>query len=283
MFPCINFDERFADFTSAWMTEHRDEYKNFDAMEDDMPRIYMAFLNEPAKWLDGLTPGSYFTQYEDPKDLVDWLAAYGREGVPIPDLLLEQIESVGKPCEKRLLALLKDESEEVSAETRMTAISLLRSMGSTQPKMLYIGWQMNRQEDDELADNALESLADMGAAAVQPMLEALPKANTAGQAAMLDVLCGHPGNEQVFRTALRLFETCPDRCALFASYLGKLEDDRALPALIHRAQDDSTSYLDYIELRSAIERLGGTAPERDFSDDPAYEALSGLDSGFTVG
>ena len=59
---CINFDERFADFTAKWMKEHRGEYKTYDEMEDDLPRVYTEFLNMPAKWLDGVTPGAYFTK-----------------------------------------------------------------------------------------------------------------------------------------------------------------------------------------------------------------------------
>ena len=42
--PIINFDERFADFMSEWMKNHQDQYATFDDMEEDMPRIYVAFL-----------------------------------------------------------------------------------------------------------------------------------------------------------------------------------------------------------------------------------------------
>ena len=262
MRQCIDFDEHFAEYTSRWMKEHQKDYRNFDAMEADMPRVYMTFLNTPARWLDGVTPGAYFTQFEDAKDLVDWLCDYCRKGVPVPDLLLEQIQAVGKPCEKRLVALLKE--EDAPEEARMTAVGLLRDMGSTQPKMLYISWQLNRAEEDDLCDNALESLADMGPSVVQPLLEALPKANAAGQEALLDVLANYPGNEQVFQLALRLFRENPSRRALFASYLGKLGDDR-------------TGYVDFIEVRNAIEMLGGIAPERDFDDDPDYQALHGVE------
>ena len=191
MFECIDFDEHLASFVTEYMQAHQKDYKNYDAMEADMPAIYVRFLNQPADWLDGLTPGSYFTQFEDPKDLVDWMIAYDQKGVAIPDLLLEQIENVGKPCEKRLVAILKD--EEMSDALKMTAIGVLRTMESTQPKMLYIQWQMEREREDELADNALESLADMGRAALQPILEALPKANEAGQEALLDILANYPG------------------------------------------------------------------------------------------
>lgn len=275
MRKCIDFDEHFAEYTSRWMKEHQKDYRNFDAMEADMPRVYMTFLNTPARWLDGVTPGAYFTQFEDAKDLVDWLCEYCEKGVPVPDLLLEQIQAVGKPCEKRLTALLKDQA--VGNEAKMMAITLLRDMESTQPKMLYISWQLDRTWDDELADNALESLSAMGSPAVQPMLEALSRAGDAGQQALLDVLVNYPGNEQVYRLTERLFREHPERRAVLASYLGKLGDERALPVLMEAASDEETGYVDFIELRNAIEMLGGSAPDRDFSYDPDYEALHDTD------
>ena len=129
--PTVNFDEYFAAFTSEWMKEHRQDYRTFEDMEEDMPRIYMAFLNTRASWLGSVTPGSYFTQFEDPKVLVDWMTQYCEEGVPVPDPLLEQITTVGKPCEKRLVELLKN--AEAPEEARMTAVGLLREMESTLP------------------------------------------------------------------------------------------------------------------------------------------------------
>lgn len=274
---CINFDERFADFTAKWMKEHRGEYKTYDEMEDDLPRVYTEFLNMPAKWLDGVTPGAYFTQFEDAKDLVDWMVQYCQKDIPVPDMLMEQIQAVGRPCEKRLLTLLRDESDVIPEEARMTAIGLLRDMGSTLPKMLYIQWQLNREMKDDLADNALDSLRDMGKEALQPMLENLNKANEAGQEALLDVLANFPGHENVYQLAVRLFEKNPNRRALFASYLAKLGDPRALPILIAAANEENCRYMDFIELRAAIEELGGEAPEREFYDDPEYEALHPMD------
>ena len=273
--PIINFDEHFADFTSEWMKSHQQDYANFDQMEEDMPRIYVAFLNTRAKWLGGVTPGSYFTQFEDPKVLVDWLAAYCEEGTPVPDLLLEQITTVGKPCEKRLLELLKD--EEAPDEARMTAVELLREMESTLPKMQYILWQLDRRPKDELRDNALESLVMMGECVVQPILQELPKANEAGEEALMEVLSHFPANEQTFRLGMKLFRERKEKRALFAGYLAKLGDDRALPELTEAAKEPGLSYLAFIEIRNAIESLGGTCPERECDDDPEYEALRDLD------
>ena len=273
--PIINFDEHFADFMSEWMKVHQDQYSSFDEMEEDMPRIYMAFLNTRARWLGNVTPGAYFTQFEDPKVLVDWMTEYCAEGVPVPDLLPEQITTVGRPCEKRLLELLKD--DDAPEEARMIAVNLLREMESTLPKMLYIRWQLDRDGSDELKDNALESLTEMGECVVQPILQELPNANAAGEEALLEVLSHFPGNEQIFRLALRLFRERRERRALFAGYLAKLGDDRALPDLITAAQEENLPYLTFIEIRNAIESMGGVCPERSYDDDPEYEALRDLD------
>ena len=76
---------------------------------------------------------------------------------------------------------------------------------------------------------------------------------------------------------MRLFRERKDRRALFAGYLAKLGDDRALPDLTAAAQEKKLPYLTFIEIRNAIEQLGGTCPERDYEDDPEYEALRELD------
>ena len=160
----------------------------------------------------------------------------------------------------------------------MAAITLLREIESSAPMEYYIGLQAIRGEgEDELADNALESLASMGEKAVPAMRAALALCSPDGQEALLTVLSDYPGNEQVLDTALSLLKNRRDRAAVLAGCLGKLGDERALPALIALAASEETPYLDYIELRSAIEALGGDAPERNFdAEDPAYEAMRNM-------
>ena len=75
---------------------------------------------------------------------------------------------------------------------------------------------------------------------------------------------------------LSRFKESPSERALFAGYLAKLGDDRALEALLDVAESDDVKYIDFIEIRSAIERLGSEAPVRDFSNDPTYKAVKRL-------
>ena len=76
--------------------------------------------------------------------------------------------------------------------------------------------------------------------------------------------------------SLDAFEKAED-CALLAGYLGRYQDDRALPALKKKAIDPDLNYLEYVEVVNAIEQLGGEVPEkREFSGDPYYESLKKL-------
>ena len=273
---CINFDKEFQRHVTAWMQEHGKEYRNYDEMEAAIPEVYEAFLDTPAVWLSGAKPGEYFSQFDDPRKLVNWMEDYFKQRIPVPDMLLNRIADLGPAAEEALMNLLN--KDRATQEMRMAAVTLLREIGSLAPMDYYIGLQAARGEgEDELADNALDSLSSMGEKAVEAMRAALALASPDGQEAMLTLLSNYPGDENVFQTAMKLFRARRDRAAILADCLGKLGDERALPDLKALAASEETPYLDYIELRSAIEALGGDAPERTFdAEDPAYEAMRSM-------
>lgn len=270
---CINFDQKFEQYMGVWMKNNAAKYKNnMDIIEGMMPDVYMEFLAKPATWLGGKAPQDYFGQYDDAAQLVDWLCEYERTGVPVPDLLLDRIGELGESAEAPLLALLDDTGAPDAAV--MTAISLLREIESTAPMQRYIERIAALAEPDERADMYAESLLSMGDAVVAPVLAALPSAGEAGRDIFSDILSNFPGEEESFALLLERFERCEDRRALFASYLAKYGDDRALPALRRAAEDPHVNYLDFVEISSAIEALGGERPaEREFAGDPYYESL----------
>ena len=245
-------------------------------MEAAMPDVYADFLDTPVNWLSGAKPGEYFAQFDNALHLVNWMEDYFKQRIPVPDMLLNRIAELGLSAEESLMNLLK--KEKATQEIRMAAITLLREIDSIAPMEYYIGLQAIRQEgEDELADNALDSLVSMGERAVDAMRNALALASPDGQEALLTVLSDYPGDENVFQTALTLLRSRRDRVAVLADCLGKLGDERAIEPLKALAASEETPYLDYIELRSAIEALGGECPERDFdAEDPAYEAMRSM-------
>lgn len=270
---CINFDRAFESYMAEWMKENSEKYKDdMDVIEDMMPDVYLEFLKKPADFLDGVAPQDYFEQFDNADMLVNWLCDYIAQGVPVPDLLLERVTALGNPAEKSLLALVA--RDDLPEETQMTAISLLREMESKAPMQRYIDYIASLEEPSDKGDLCAEALMSMGESVVEPILATLSGAGQTGRDIFADVLSNYPGDERIYELMIERFVTRDERRALFASYLAKLGDERAIPMLKEAAQSPDINYLDYVEVVNAIEALGGERPpEREFSGDPYYESL----------
>ena len=160
----IDFDAKFTEILTDWIEKNRSRFRRPEDMEDEVPDVYLKFLNTPADWLDGKTPGEYFDQFDDSQALCDLVCDYIREGVPVPDPLLDRLEELADESTLLKLALNK----QAPCEARMTAIELLRQVDSRLPMVDFIRWQVDRDEEDDLLDNALESLRQMGPDVVRP-------------------------------------------------------------------------------------------------------------------
>lgn len=270
---CINFDRAFERYMAEWIKENSEKYKDdMDVIEDMMPDVYLEFLKKPADFLDGVAPQDYFEQFDNADMLVNWLCDYIAQGVPVPDLLLERVTALGNPAEKSLLALIA--RDDLPEETQMTAISLLREMESKAPMQRYIDFIASLEEPSDKGDLCAEALMSMGESVVEPILAALSGAGQTGRDIFADILSNYPGDERIYELMIERFVTRDERRALFASYLAKLGDERAIPMLKEAAQSPDINYLDYVEVVNAIEALGGERPpEREFSGDPYYESL----------
>ncbi len=270
---CINFDRAFERYMAEWIKKNSEKYKDdMDVIEDMMPDVYLEFLKKPADFLDGVAPQDYFEQFDNADMLVNWLCDYIAQGVPVPDLLLERVTALGNPAEKSLLALVA--RDDLPEETQMTAISLLREMESKAPMQRYIDYIASLEEPSDKGDLCAEALMSMGESVVEPILATLSGAGQTGRDIFADVLSNYPGDERIYELMIERFVTRDERRALFASYLAKLGDERAIPMLKEAAQSPDINYLDYVEVVNAIEALGGERPpEREFSGDPYYESL----------
>ncbi len=269
----IDFDAHYATYAEKWIRENMGKYKSIDDMEAQLPQVYLRFLNLPAKWLDGLTPGEYFARITDPDELVSMLIDYGIEGVDVPDPLMERIADLGEAAVTPLMKLAGDATQ--SQPLRCTALNLLIELGTAEPMDLCLALIDGRKIHDDVADTAADLLGALGRAAVPRMLSRLESASDAAQATYLDLLCNFPGDERIYTYTMNQFLRNADSRALFASYLGKLGDERAVPSLKRALSLSDINYLDYIEIRNAIERLTGEAlsDARTFDGDPYYESM----------
>ncbi len=272
----IDFDRMFADYAHTWVHERMKVEKNLDVIEAGVPDLYRAWLEKPQSFLDGATPAEYFRRYTTPEDLIALMEEYRAAGIAVPDPLLERLDDMGAAAIRPLVALAGNENEDVAL--RMTALNLLIELEAEEPLPLCLDLIDHREAEDELADVAAELIAALGDRAAPAMLERLEGASDAATDTYLDLLCNFPGDERIYELTVKRFLRLADRRALYANFLAKLGDERALEPLFRVIALSDLNYLDYLEVRNAIEVLGGDPPagDRSFDGDPAYESLKNM-------
>ena len=274
-FILYDFDTEFSQYLQQWYEKNFGRFRTYDEMEDYVPEVYQTFLDTPAAFLNGQKPGAFFDGYDDPVLLTDWLAEYVHQDVNVPDMLLNRISELGESAAPSLVEMLQDETQ--PAELRMHLISLLREIDSALPYPLFIRWITAWDGQEELTENAVETLESIETPSpdtIRRIREAYTSATPSGKTAFLSILSRWKGQSDMADQAIRLFEQYPDLRIHLAPIMARFGKASALPALKKAALSKETGYLLYIELRSAIEALGGDAPKRKFSEgDPEYDSM----------
>jgi len=124
---------------------------------------------------------------------------------------------------------------------------------------------------------AADVLSAKGGSIVSRLLDWYSDAPEYAQTLILDVCCNFPGDGRIYDYLIHRLRNQPEQRALNASCLAKLGDPRAIEPMQEMLKLFDLRYFDYIELRDAVEALGGDAGEdRSFYGDPDYEALRNL-------
>ncbi len=272
-----DFDAKFYDYVRTWMALHPNMTEK--QVEESYNEIMLNWLNAPAKWLDGEKPGEYFLRYSEPRDLMKLLEEYDKRDIGLPEPLYSRVVSVGQSCVPFLERMVRNADNPDSL--RATALAILRDIGGDAIKPLMIDLvcmsDLDKDDDDNLYEMAADELAEKGGSVVNELLERYDSVSDFAQMRILEICVNFPGDERIYRHLIEKLRNRPDARAFYASYLGKLGDARAIEELRPFLSLTDISYMDYIEVRNAIEELGGDAgEERTFYGDPDYEAMRGM-------
>ena len=94
---------------------------------------------------------------------------------------------------------------------------------------------------------------------------------------LMEVLAEYKGNKAIFMGLVSYLYKGED-VALFARLIGAYGDEQGVEVLKTFCENYEPNYNEYMELRNAVEELGGDFDlKQDFSDDPFYCFLKGLD------
>ena len=269
-----DFDEKFYEFTQNWMAKHPEI--TVKQVENSYNELMQTWISTPAEWLDGATPDAYFDRFTAPEELIELLRGYHAADVSLPEPLYARIVELGKACMPLLLEILRDESQ--PEDLRAEAISLFCEIESGDVQDTLIGFVTTAEESNELCDMAADALSASNGECVGRLLRAYPDAPDYAQTLILDIACNFPGDDRIYTYLIKRLKNRPDERAMNASLLAKLGDARAVEPLKKMLGFFDLRYLDYIEIRNAVEELGGDpGAERTFYGDPDYEALRNLE------
>ena len=168
-------------------------------------------------------------------------------------------------------ALNAEESEEFTAYL----MNMLSDMKGKIPKERYMEFAFCDYPDSvgELATEFLCEIADEVRTAV---IEQYESASDRAKERIAEILSRAGKDDGAFNVLLSEFIKHGENLPLYAGYLARYGDERALPYLTAAAENEKISYADYEELRFAIESLGGECKPRDFSADKTYKKIKGI-------
>lgn len=269
----IDFDKKFFEYARSWVLKHPGLTE--EQVEDSYNQMMQEWVSAPADWLDGACPAEYFDRFESAQELIDLMLGYSEKGINLPEPLYTRIVEKGDETAKVLKDILVDENR--AEALRAEAMGMLRDMDSRIADDYLAELVCTAQQANELSDMAADILSGRDASIVNCLLDRWDAAPEYARMLILDICCNFPGDERIYQYLVRCLKNDPEQRALWASCLGKLGDERALEPLQEMLGLFDLRYLDYIELRDAVEKLGGDAgEERSFYGDPDFEALRNL-------
>ena len=255
-----DFDGMFEQKLSEYIKRNPRGYTE-KQWEDVIPSMYAKFGDTVIKSI-GKTPNQYYAEQSD-EELVSGLRAHIKNGVPVSEYLCNAIES--RHIEELLLPLLSGSEDEISY-----ALNLIGSCKVALPEYMRL---LTASDSEDVRNTCVDYVKDFADEVKEQALENYKKGVQPEY--MLEILSRCTvRDERVFDLLIKAFRTADENLAMRASYLAAYGDERALPYLMGKIEDEDISYADFQELKFAIEALGGTYDkERDFSSDPYYELI----------
>lgn len=257
----IDFDGLFDEKLAIYMSENKNKYTE-KQWEDVIPKLYKKFGDTYIAKI-GCTPKEYYARMTD-GELVATLKGHLEGDVPVPDFLCAELEN--RNATEALLELLDTED----TQTASYAINLIADNARAFP--IYFTILTESRFDEEIRSDICDILR-LHADEVKAQALAFYKKGVA-TGCMLEILSRlKTPDDSVYQILIKEFWNADDS-AVIAGYLASYGDERALPDLLRRIEDRSIGFVEFQELKYAIEALGGEYNEpRDFSSDKDYIAV----------
>lgn len=255
-----DFDGMFDEKLSQYIQKHAGEHRESE-WEDIIPELYKKFGDTPIKSI-GKTPRQFYADMSG-DELIKCLKAHIKQEVSVSEFLCEAIES--RDLTEQLIPLLNGSESE-----REYAVNLIGS----DDKVIKIYLKMLvESEDEDFKNRLVDFIKEKADLVVEEALDYYQKG--VNREYMLEIMSRSVvRNEKIFEILIKEFRCDEENLPMHASYLAAYGDERALKYLLDKIDEETITFVEYQELKYAIEALGGEyTKERDFSNDPYFELI----------
>ena len=267
----IDFDNKFQKYFEKWAEDNAGKY-TYDQMEDMIPSVYAEWLGASDEELGGKSVDEYVSALSVDQLMSEFLSSFDC-GVDPAIVILDRIEQLPSSVDC-LAEILEGEYEDA---IKIHSANLIREMDMVNGvSHTLVKWLFSDEASADLKDVAVELLTECPNTVKDKLLERVDRQGDENlKALIVEILVNAEKDDRTFDLLCDLFQNGTNK-ALYASYFAKYGDERAA-ALLYKALDDC-SYIEFTEIRNAIETLGGVVDDdyRDFSDDKDYQVLKNL-------
>ncbi len=262
----VDIDKLFDDFLTEYITKNRGKYSEKD-WESKIPELYTEFGKTELAELDGHTPLNFYDGLTA-KELCDILNEHIENEIPASDFLLQKI--VDSDCEKEISRFIDNEHDE---ELVSYCVNVLNDKNSTIAFGKYFDMLLSDETCEDMKDLLAEMLANNPEAAKEQALAVYDKAGSS-KVYLLEIFASCKPDDRIFNILIAELMSHKKDIPFYLSYVTKYGDENALPYLLELIEDDGINYVDFKELKLAIEAFGGEYNKnRDFSNDKYYKKL----------
>ncbi|MBQ8657985.1 MAG: hypothetical protein IJ506_02520 [Clostridia bacterium] len=264
----IDFDGLFDEKLAKYIEENKEKHTE-KQWEEIIPRLYKKFGDTFVAKIK-CTPKEYYAKMSE-TELAETLAEHLAKEVPVPEFLCAEIES--RDAVAALLPLLKSQDE----ATVSYAINLIADDARAFDSYFEI-LKENRLSED-IQNDAVE-IFKLHADDVKEQVFSLYNEGYSKEYCLEILSRVKTRDERVYGLLLSAFLSAGENLPMRSSYLAAYGDERALPYLLERIEDTTIGFVEFQELKYAIEALGGEYDEpRDFTEDKDYLAVEAAGNG----
>lgn len=266
MIKVIDIDALFDKYISDYVYQSIGKVKP-EEIENQIPLLYEKFGSEKLKELDGKTPTSYYEECAA-GELLTALKEHINSSVSVPDFLVEALIKKKGDKKEFLLALNDDDNDEYICYIMNILSDMDIILEKKYMEFILLDYPSNVKE---LATELLCKRADV---VKEDIIAEFSESDEEKKELFSEILSYCSKDDRVFDILTLQFVKHRDKTPLYAGYVARFGDERALPFLMAAIEEEKISYSDFEELRFAIEALGGTYDKiRDFSKDKSFKKI----------